>query len=216
MPNFAVFNPNPDDLRALIFGRDTTNTSRILATDSSGNLTTVALDGTIASVLGTTVTAGTLSNLLAGTISSVLGATVTAGTLSNLLDGTISNLLGATITAGTLSSVTSISQKSFTEIDYPPTPTADALTPLPPVTTGNLGTYSFFVYNAGPNPANLNVEISANGTNWYIDVSSLGLAAGSVDVLVPSRFLKYTRLSYASATTGASTTIDVFFNAQGT
>ncbi|ADG05914.1 DUF6385 domain-containing protein [Kyrpidia tusciae] len=258
MPNFAVFNPNPDDLRALIFGRDTTNTSRILATDPSGNLTTVALDGTIASVLGTTVTAGTinnllngtissvlgatvtagtlsnlldgtltnilgatitagtLSNLLAGTISSVLGATVTAGTLSNLLDGTISNLLGATITAGTLSSVTSISQKSFTEIDYPSTPTADALTPLPPVTTANLGTYSFFVYNAGPNPANLNVEISANGTNWYIDVSSPGLAAGSVDVLVPSRFLKYTRLSYASATTGASTTIDVFFNAQGT
>ncbi|MCL6577582.1 MAG: hypothetical protein K6T64_15925, partial [Kyrpidia sp.] len=73
MPNFAVFNTNPDDLRALIFGQDSTSTSRILATDTSGNLTTIALGGTISSVLGTTVTAGTLTNLLNGTISSVLG-----------------------------------------------------------------------------------------------------------------------------------------------
>lgn len=258
LPNFAVFNTNPDDLRALIFGQDSTSTSRILATDTSGNLTTIALGGTISSVLGTTVTAGTLTNLLNGTISSVLGATVTAGTLSNLLNGTISsvlgatvtagtltnllngtissvlgatvtagtlsnllngtisNVLGATITAGTLSSVTSVSQKSFVEVAYPVTQTADTFTPLSPVTTANLGTYSFFVYNAGPNAANLHVEISADSSHWYVDVLSTGLAAGSVDVLVPSRFLKYTRLSYASATAGASTTIDVFFNAQGT
>ncbi|MDI3257375.1 MAG: DUF6385 domain-containing protein [Kyrpidia sp.] len=216
MPNFAVFNPNPDDLRALIFGQDNTSTSRILATDSSGNLTTIALGGTISSVLGTTVTAGTLTNLLDGTISGVLGATVTAGTLTNLLNGTISSVLGATVTAGTLSSVTSVSQKSFVEVSYPGTQTADTFTPLPQVTTANLGTYSFFVYNAGPNSANLHVEISADSSHWYVDQLSTGLAAGSVDVLVPSRFLKYTRLSYASATAGAPTTIDVYFNAQGT
>ncbi|MBX6394739.1 MAG: hypothetical protein IRY98_03290 [Alicyclobacillaceae bacterium] len=237
MPNFAIFNPSPDDLRTLIFGRDATNTSRALATDASGNLTNITLGGTISSVLGATVTAGTLSNLLNGTISSVLGATITAGTLNNLLDGTISNVLGATITAGTLSnllngtissvlgatitagtlsSVTSISQKSFLEISNPGVQTADTLTPLSQVTTANLGTYSFFVYNAGPNAANLQVEISADGAHWYVDRVSSGLAAGSVDVLVPSRFLKYTRLSYASAAAGSPTTIDVFFNAQGT
>ncbi|MDI3328037.1 MAG: DUF6385 domain-containing protein [Alicyclobacillaceae bacterium] len=216
MPNFSIFNTNPDDLRMLIFGRDGTNTSRALATDGSGRLTNISLDGTISSVLGATVTAGTLTNLLNGTISSVLGATVTAGTLTNLLNGTISSVLGATITAGTLSSVTSISQKSFVEVANTGVQTADAYTPLSPVTTAYLGTYSFFVYNAGPNAANLQVEISADGTHWYIDRTSSSLASGSVDVLVPSRFLKYTRLSYASSSTGAPTTIDVFFNAQGT
>ncbi|WP_244533506.1 DUF6385 domain-containing protein, partial [Paenibacillus sp. 453mf] len=140
----------------------------------------------------------------------VLGATITAGT--------ITSVLGTTITAGTLSSVTSISQKSFTETQVLSIPTADAFTPLGPVSTSVFGTYSFFVYNAGPaNSVDARVEISANGTNWFADVDTVtGIAAGSVDVLVPQRFLKYTRLAYRSSTPGAATTIDVFFNGQGT
>ncbi|WP_167434016.1 DUF6385 domain-containing protein, partial [Paenibacillus silvae] len=175
--------------------------------------------GTITSVLGATITAGTLTNLLNGTITSVLGATVTAGTLTNLLNGTITSVLGATITAGTLSSVTSISQKSFQENQLIATPTANTFTPLPAVTTSVFGTYSFFVYNRGPgiNRVDAQVEISANGTNWYTDVATVtGILSGSVDVLVPQRFLKYTRLSYRSSLIGAPSTIDVFFNGQGT
>jgi hypothetical protein len=82
-----------------------------------------------------------------------------------------------------------------------------------------LGTYSFFVYNRGPgaNKVDARVEVSANGTNWFDDVDTVtGIAVGSVDVLVPQRFLKYTRLSYKSSAAGNSTTIDVLFNAQGT
>ena len=219
LPNFAAFNTNPDDLRTLIFGRDGTSTSRALATDTNGRLTNIPIDGTITSVLGTTITAGTLTNLLNGTITSVLGTTITAGTLTNLLNGTITSVLGATITAGTLSSVTSISQKSFQEIATQDIVTADAFTGLAAVTTSVFGTTSFFVYNKGPgaNKVDARVEISANGSNWFADASTTtGVAVGSVDVLVPIRFLKYTRLAYRSAAAGSATTIDVFFNGQGT
>lgn len=256
MPNYNVFQNDPDNLRTLIFGRDSTNTARVIATDTSGNITSVILGGTITSILGTTITAGTLSsagtvtNIINGTITSVLGATITAGTLSsagtvtdilngtitsvlgatitagtlssagtvtNILNGTITSVLGTTVTAGTLSSVTSISQKSFVEQATLGITTGDAFTPLPAVTTGVLGVYSFFVNNTGANPVNTRVEISADGTNYYIDtVGDNPLAAGSVDVLVPARFLKYTRLSYQSATAGSPSTINVIVDAQGT
>ena len=290
MPNFTVFNTNPDHLRTLIFGQDATGIARPVATDENGNVLTVLMNGTIGnltisaatitggtltnllngtitsvmgatitagtlstvtSVLGATITAGTLTNLLNGTITSVMGATITAGTLStvsnvlgatitagtltNLLNGTItsvlgatitagtlstvSNVLGATITAGTLSSVTSISQKSFYENQNTDVVTGNAFSAITAVTTSTLGTYSFFVYNKGPGTAKVDarVEISANGTNWFDDVDTVtGIAVGSVDVLVPQRFLKYTRLSYRSSSSGNATTIDVIFNAQGT
>ncbi|EIJ78035.1 hypothetical protein PB1_10734 [Bacillus methanolicus PB1] len=229
MTNQTVFQSDPNNLRSLIFGRDSTATARALATDTSGNVKNLVLDGTISSMLGATITAGTLtsagtvSNILDGTITNVLGATITAGTLtsagtvSNILGGTITNVLGATITAGTLSSVTAISQKSFFEQETLGITTADAFTPLSPVTTSVLGTYSFFVYNSGTNPVNTRVEVSADGTHYFVDTVSIDpLAAGSVDVLVPARFLKYTRLSYSSATPGSPSTIDVIVNAQGT
>ncbi|WP_246072998.1 DUF6385 domain-containing protein [Paenibacillus dokdonensis] len=180
-------------------------------------------------MLGATITAGTLSSagtvtdILNGTITSVLGATITAGTLTSagtvtdILNGTITSVLGATITAGTLSSITSISQKSFVEQPDIGITTADALTPLPAVTTSVLGVYSFFVHNSGANPVNTQIEISADGTNYYVDTTGDNpLAAGSVDVLVPARFLKYTRVSYQSASTGLPSTINVILNAQGT
>ncbi|MFD0673325.1 DUF6385 domain-containing protein [Cohnella sp. GCM10027633] len=292
MPNFTTFNTDPDQLRTLIFGQDSTGTARAVRTDTSGNVLAVIMDGTISnisvtgatitagtitnilngtittlldgtltnvmgatitagtltnllngtitsvmgatitagtltnllngtitSVMGATITAGTLTNLLNGTITSVMGATITAGTLTNLLNGTITSVMGATITAGTLSSVTSISQKSFVEIPTADVVTADAFTAITPVTTSVLGVYSYFIYNQGPgaNKVDARVEISADGTNWYVDVDTVtGIAVGSVDVLVPHRFLKFTRLAYRSSSAGNPTTIDVYFNGQGT
>jgi hypothetical protein len=126
-------------------------------------------------------------------------------------------VLGATITAGTLSSVTSISQRSFIEQTTTGITTANTYTPLPAVTTSVLGTYSFFINNTGANPVNTRVEISADGTNYFVDTTGDNpLAAGSIDVIVPARFLKYTRLSYQSANSGSASTINVSFNAQGT
>ncbi|MBR2570163.1 MAG: hypothetical protein IKE34_13375, partial [Paenibacillus sp.] len=195
---------------------------------SAGTITNI-LDGTISSILGATITAGSLSsagtitNILDGTISSVLGATITAGSLSsagtitNILDGTISSILGATITGGTLASVTSISQKSFVE-QTTANVQADStsFTPLPAVTTSMLGVYSFFVYNQLGGSITTRVEVSADGTNYYVDTNGSTIAACQTDVVVPARFLKYTRLSYRSTLLAAPATISVIFNAQGT
>lgn len=229
MPNFSAFNPNPDNLRTLIFGRDDTSTAQVIATDTAGRVLTLPAGGTINAVLGTTITGGTVA-LSGGTVAisggtvAVSEATITAGTLDAVLGatittGTLAAVLGATITAGTLSSVTSISQKSFQEATSLDVATTDAYAPVMSVTTSIYGTYSFFVYNSGPgvNAADAIVEISANGTNWYTDVSTdSGIAVGSVEVLVPQRFLKYTRLSSRSTSAGNATTVDVYFNGQGT
>ena len=203
------------------------------ATITAGTLTSVGTVnnltnvGTVSSILGATITAGTLSEVVnVGTLSSVLGATITAGTLTsvgtvnNLTNvGTVSSILGATITAGTLTSVgtlTAISQKNFLEPqDLTGIATSTSYTPLSAVTTSTLGTYSFFVYNFGPGGSvDARVEISADGTNYYVDTSDTNIAVGSVDVIVPSKFLKYTRLSYRSAVTPS--TITVIVDAQGT
>ncbi|WP_281944336.1 DUF6385 domain-containing protein, partial [Paenibacillus tyrfis] len=198
-----------------------TITSVLGATITAGTLTTVS------SVLGATITAGsisatllggTITNLLNGTITSVLGATITAGTLT-----TVGSILGATITAGTITAIlggtlTAISQNSFVEQSFLAVPagTATTFAPLAAITTAVLETYSFFVYNSSPvGTVDTILEISANGTNWFTDVSSFNLSPGSVDVLVPQRFLKYTRLSYRASTTLVTGTIDVIFNAQG-
>ena len=208
MPNYVTFNTNPDDLRTLIFGSDGT-VSRPVAVDSDGRLL----------IGGVTLTATTIAG---GTLDAVLGATITAGTLSavesaTIAGGTLDAVLGATITAGTLDSVTSISQKSFIEIIDEGVVTGDTFTPLAAVTTAVLGVYSYFIFNSGPNEADAQVEISADGNNWYVDVTTASpIGSGSVDVLVPKRFLKYTRLAYRSTNAGQSTTLNIYFNAQGT
>jgi hypothetical protein len=149
------------------------------------------------------------ATIAGGTLDAVLGATITTGTLAAVES--------ATIAGGTLDSVTSISQKSFVEIADLAVATGDTFTPLSAVTTAVLGTYSYFIYNSGVNEADAQIEISADGTNWFVDVSTASpISAGSVDVLVPKRFLKYTRLSYRSTNPGQPTTLDIYFNAQGT
>ncbi|MCR8845124.1 DUF6385 domain-containing protein [Paenibacillus sp. SC116] len=191
------------------------------ATITGGTLAAVNNIGTITSILGATITGGTLSavgNLLNGTITSVLGATITGGTLAAVNNiGTITSILGATITAGTLSSVTSISQKSFVESSILNVQSSSTtFAPLPAVTTSVLGVYSYFVYNRQGGSIVTRVEISADGTNYFVDTNGATIAAGAADVVVPARFLKYTRLSYRLALLAAPATIDVFFNGQGT
>jgi len=223
MPNYAAFNTNPDDLRTLIFGKDGT-TTRALAVDAGGLMlvggATIS-GGTLAAVQSATVAGGTLDAVLGATIS---GGTLAAVQSATIAGGTLSAVLGATISGGTLDAflsgtITSVSQKTFLEIATTDVVTGDSFTALPALTTAVLGTYSFFVYNRGPgtNAADVQIEISANGTNWFVDVATASpIAVGSVDVLVPKRFLKYTRLSYRSSVSGQPTTLDIYFNAQGT
>ncbi|PZD93112.1 hypothetical protein DNH61_25380, partial [Paenibacillus sambharensis] len=189
---------------------------------SAGTITNI-LTGTIASVLGATITGGTIDAVLAATITG--GTLTSAGTVTDILGGTIDAVLGATITAGTITSIgtvgtvnslTSISQKNFIELATTGVTTSDTFTPLPANTTSVLGVYSYFLVNTGANPVDWRAEVSADGANYYVDTTSTGVPAGGTDVLVPSRFLKYTRVSYRSTGAGAPSTVNIFFDAQGT
>jgi len=198
MPNYSVFNLQPEELKILVYGVHSTGPKPLLV-DDSGQL----------HVASVTVTAETIEAILAGTLDAVLGTTVSAGTLDAVL--------GTTVSAGTLDAVGQILHKSFFEQSFLNVVTADTLTPLPAITTGVLGLSSFFIYNAGTNGALVQVQISADSTNWFPDVVPTSpIVGGTVSVLVPTRFLKYTRLAYQSAVTGLPTTLDVYFNAQGT
>lgn len=188
MPNYSVFNTNPDQLQTVIFGTDGTGPKQITV-DTNGQIL----------VGGATITAGSID---------VASATITGGT--------IDAVTSATIAGGTIDNLTSIAQKSFYEISTLNVATGDTLTALPAVSTSIYGPSTFFVYNTGTNDALVEIQISANGTNWYTDIAATTVAAGAVNVFVPTIFLKYTQLAYQSATAGSPTTIDVYFNAQGT
>ncbi|PTQ56167.1 MAG: hypothetical protein BSOLF_0739 [Candidatus Carbobacillus altaicus] len=214
MPNYSVFNTNPDQLQTVIFGTDGTGPKQITV-DTNGQIL----------VGGATITAGSIdvasTTITGGTIDAVSSATITGGTIdavssATIAGGTIDAVSSATIAGGTIDNLTSIAQKSFYEESTLNITTGDTLTTLPAVSTSIYGPSTFFVYNSGTNDALVEIQISANGTNWYTDIAATTVAAGAVNVFVPAVFLKYTQLAYQSATAGSPTTIDVYFNAQGT
>ncbi|MBE3550751.1 MAG: hypothetical protein IMX03_05985 [Brockia lithotrophica] len=185
MPNYSVFNLQPEELKILVYGAHSTGPKPLLV-DDTGQL-------------------------------HVASVTVTAETIEAILGGTLDAVLGTTVSAGTLDAVGQILYKSFFEQSFLNVVTGDTLTPLPAITTGVLGLSSFFIYNAGTNGALAQVQISADGVNWFPDVvPTAPIIGGTVSVLVPTRFLKYTRIAYQSAVAGLPTTLDIYFNAQGT
>jgi len=240
MPNYSVFNTNPDQLQTVIFGTDGTGPKQITV-DTNGQIlvggatiTAGSIDVASATITGGTIDAVTSATIAGGTIDAVTSATIAGGTIdavtsatiaggtidavtsATIAGGTIDAVTSATIAGGTIDNLTSIAQKSFYEISNLNVATGDTLTALPAVSTSIYGPSTFFVYNAGTNDALVEIQISANGTNWYTDIAATTIAAGAVNVFVPTIFLKYTQLAYQSATAGSPTTIDVYFNAQGT
>jgi hypothetical protein len=89
----------------------------------------------------------------------------------------------------------------------------DNWTPLPPQKTSVQMNYSYAVINRGPNAAAVRIEISPDGAHYAADKEETVLP-GETKVLVPSRFLKYTRLSVKSLSQNETVLVDVFFQAQ--
>jgi len=206
------------------------------ATITAGTLSSVGTVDTISALVTGTLAAVESATIAGGTLSAVEGATITAGTLSSvgmvdtisaLVTGTLAAVESATIAGGTLSAIlsatisggtiTTISQANFTQFSTTGLNfTNTSFTPIDANTitreTNLYKTYSYFIVNqTGSSVVDLQVEISSDGTNWYVDQSTSSLAAGSVEVLVPIKFLKYTRLSYQTA---GNSTIDVYLDAQ--
>lgn len=83
----------------------------------------------------------------------------------------------------------------------------------------NLSQFSFTVRNisTGAFTAVVNLQLSADGTNYYTDPSTAtqSLAQSGIYTFMPGRFIKYSRIAFRAGTAGQATTTKVQVFAQG-
>lgn len=75
-----------------------------------------------------------------------------------------------------------------------------------------LSVFSYAVYNSGTVSALVKLEISPDGFNWKTDTPEKEVVPGSLEVLVPTCFLRFNRLVCRA---GSPTPLKIWFQAQG-
>jgi len=209
MPNFHIFNVEAANLRTQIFGSEA---STALKTDTGGMLQIRSISDSITSVINNNVTVvnDTASNLKTQIYGSDTTSALRTDSEGNLYIRSISDTvnISGTVTANT--------SQTFNEANNTGLSTADAFTELSSQDLAQVEQYSFAVYNriASGNSADIKVEISPNNTDWFTDISTRTISSGSMDVFVPSRWLRYARVQYKSTSAGNATSIDVYFQYQ--
>ncbi|MEW9700328.1 DUF6385 domain-containing protein [Paenibacillus sp. SI8] len=103
--------------------------------------------------------------------------------------------------------------KKFIEDERLNVLTGDDWKPSLQVNSSLLSLYSYSVVNRGQYPSEIKVEISPNGSDFMRD-SQLVVAPGATQVIVPIRYLKYTRFSVKSQKADQPTRLDIYFQAQ--
>lgn len=85
---------------------------------------------------------------------------------------------------------------------------------LPPQNTSELTVYSYAVVNRSLEPIKARVEVSPNKNDFAVDREAT-VPPGETIVIVPTRFLKYTRIALQTASdTSIKAECDVYFQAQ--
>ncbi|PZD92985.1 hypothetical protein DNH61_25645 [Paenibacillus sambharensis] len=84
--------------------------------------------------------------------------------------------------------------------------------PLPALDSADLSTISYAVINRGSVPVSILLEISPNNQDYMVDTRS-AVEPGSMNVIVPSRYLRWTRLTLSTANE-TSTELDVYCQTQ--
>ncbi len=229
MPNFSVFQIDPSTLRARIFGLNGT-TDVAVSVDSAGriNVAEIAAPVTVAAIRDSVTVGQIVSPVTVATIldSVTVGQIVSPVTVATILDSvTVGQIVSPVTVATILDSVTvgqivnpvtvsTVQSRTFSEVEALAQSTAD--TPSFFTTqTSSFDKYTFMVHNThATNAATARVEISADGTDWLVDVLDTRIDPLNISAFVPNRFLKYTRLAYYSTTPGNAASLDIFFNAQ--
>lgn len=207
MPNNLVFNTVASELKTQIYGFDGANVQPV-ATDSNGNL---LISGTVTANIATVtaiVESGTITALL-----STVTAVVASGTITALLATVTAVVESGTITA-LVSTVTAITEVSFTETDTAITVSPGATVTALTEDTSTTRTVSFYVQNtAAVQMAAILQEAPTDVEGFYVnDGVATTIAAAAQTILVPSKFLRFTRVLVGSATDTASA--NVYYNAQ--
>lgn len=102
---------------------------------------------------------------------------------------------------------------SFCETVYKDLQTSDQFKPLPMQDTSNKTMYSYAIVNRGENPAVLRLEVGPNGSDYAIDMEGV-VEKGVTEIVVPSKFMRYSRLTLKSKQKGQPTKLQVYFQAQ--
>lgn len=91
---------------------------------------------------------------------------------------------------------------------------SDRLRELPPQNTSKLTVYSYAVVNRSKVPIKARVEVSPNKDDFAVDREAT-VPPGETIVIVPTRFLKYTRIALQTTSdTSLKAECDVYFQAQ--
>jgi len=91
--------------------------------------------------------------------------------------------------------------------------TENEWSPLPMQNTAKKTTYSYAIINRGNYPAFIRAEVSPNGTDFIPD-AEITVDQHSSAVVIPARYMKFTRLNICSKEKDRSTLLDVYFQAQ--
>ncbi|TGE34902.1 hypothetical protein E4K67_28265 [Desulfosporosinus fructosivorans] len=74
-----------------------------------------------------------------------------------------------------------------------------------------LSRFSFAVYNFGTESAHVQAELSPDGVHWAGEGNQLEVSPGKLVIIIPEKFLRYTRLSYKAE---GLTTLRIWVQAQ--
>jgi hypothetical protein len=219
MPNFKIFQDNPDQVRIKIYGGNNT----AFNTDSSGNLSITSTGLAItAPANGLTVTApsGGLSitpptNGLAITSTGLAitapanGLTVTAPSsglsITPPTDGLLITSAGLAVQSTLATTDVSAVRPNFTNTAGSPDTTYNVL---------SLSEYTFGLVNsslAANAQAVAKLQVSPDATSWVDNTSYVTLNVGDVTGLVSTVFLKYARVYYAAVNAASAVTLNIFF-----
>ena len=241
MPNFKVFQDNPDQARIKIFGSD--NAIPVF-TDSSGfvgiTATGLAVSGTVTVTTGSgslnvcitqgiTVTtgSGSLSVCIpesisvttgSGSLSVCIPASVAVTTGSGSLDVCITQ--GITVTTGSGLLGISLDGRSTTDLSENVSTASTSYSGATAEVVLNQTAWTFAVKNTSLEAnaqAVVQVQMSATAlteSDWLQEVSPVTLNQNSLAFLTTSLLLKYARVYYAAVNAASQVTLNVIFQAQ--
>lgn len=107
------------------------------------------------------------------------------------------------------------SQVRFTELKYLDVAVDEQAKTLPSQDTSLQTTYSYAVINHGKAPVYAYMEISPDNIHFAIDGGRpTKVAAGKTAILVPKKYLHFTRVVVETEESGQSSVIDMYYQAQ--
>ncbi|VBB05479.1 Hypothetical protein LUCI_0689 [Lucifera butyrica] len=136
-----------------------------------------------------------------------LSITSTGLAITPPADGLLITSTGLAVLSTLATTDVSFTQSGITETTGAPTQDFNVL---------SIRDYSFGIVNSttSSGQATAQLQLSPDGTTWQNNGAVITIDAGTVDTLVPSIFLKYSRVYYAAVNAASAVTLTFYFQGQ--